>query len=261
MLNERFGLILDILYLSPVNFMLINLAICDDTEEDIELLSEALYTYDASFNIVSYTDGQSLIDDLKEFRHSIDILFLDIYMPDIDGIKIAEMICRERKNIKIVFITSSREHYSQAYEVFAFNYIVKPINRERLYHILDHALEDLRRENNKRIRFSYKSKVYSIDYRDILYIESRDKFILFHKIDGTVLQCYGKLDEFEKELPPESFIRSHKSFIVNTSHISEMGRNYFRVGQVVISISKKNLKLAKERYYAYLFSHMGRGQL
>jgi len=251
---DKFSLLL-------VEFMSICIAICDDTAEDIKTLSEALYAYDASFNIISYSNGETLIDDFLECKHAIDILFLDIYMPGTDGIKIAERIRRERKNIKIIFITSSNDHYPQAYEVFAFNYILKPLDRKRLYHIMDQALDEFKKENNQRISFSYRGKVYNVNYRDILYIESRDKFSLFHTSDGETMQCYNKLDSIEKELPSELFIRCHKSFIVNTSHITEMGGNYFRIGQVVISISKKHLKLAKERYFAYLFSHMGRGQL
>ena len=240
--------------------MSISIAICDDTAEDIALLSEALYTYDHTFNIITYTDGQTLIDDFLDCKHAIDILFLDIYMPGTDGIKTAERVRRERKDIKIIFVTSSREHYPQAYEVFAFNYLLKPLDRERVYRILDRALDELKRESNQRIRFSYKSTMYSLEYRNILYIESRDKLILFHKTDGDILQCYGKLDEIEKELPLQSFIRCHQSFIVNISSITEMGENYFRLGQVVISISRKNLKHAKEQYYEFLFSHMGKGQ-
>jgi len=239
--------------------MSICIAICDDTADDIKLLSEALYAYDDSFKIIPYTDGQALLDDFLDCKRVIDILFLDICMPGMDGIKTAERIRYERKDVRIIFITSSDEYYPQAYEVFAFNYILKPLDRDKLYRILDKALEELKRESNQKIRISYKSKVYSIDYRDILYIESRDKFILFHKADGSMLQCYGKLDTIEEELPTESFIRCHKSFIANTSHITEMGGNYFRIGQVVISISKKYLKFARERYYTYLFSHMGRG--
>lgn len=239
--------------------MSIYIAICDDIAEDIKRLSEALYAYDASFKIISYTDGQALLDDFLDCKHATDILFLDICMPGMDGIKTAERIRNEKKDVKIIFITSSNEYYPQAYEVFAFNYILKPLDSDKLYRILDQALDELKRESNQKICISYKSRVYSIDYRDILYIESRDKFILFHKTDGGTLQCYGKLDTIEKELPPESFIRCHKSFIANTSHITEMGGNYFGIGQVVISISKKYLKLARERYYTYLFSHMGRG--
>jgi DNA-binding LytR/AlgR family response regulator len=58
-----------------------------------------------------------------------------------------------------------------------------------------------------------------VDIRRILYIESRDKLIFFHLVDGTVLRTYWKLDEVEKELPKQSFIRCHQSFIVNLTHI------------------------------------------
>lgn len=240
--------------------MPIKIAICDDMAEDIELLSGALYTYDHSFEIVTYTNGETLIDEFMDSKPSVDILFLDIYMPGIDGVKTAQRIRGERKDIKIIFISSSKEHYPQAYEVFAFNYILKPFDRERLYSVLDRAIDEIKRGRSHKIRFSYKSTVYSVDCRDILYIESRDKLILFHLADVSTLQCYGKLDGIAKELPEQSFIRCHQSFIVNTSYITEMGENHFCVGQVVIGISKKHLKPAKDKYYAYLFSHMGRGQ-
>ncbi|MDP4092794.1 MAG: LytTR family DNA-binding domain-containing protein, partial [Bacillota bacterium] len=184
----------------------------------------------------------------------------DIYMPGIDGVKTAQKIRGERKDLKIIFISSSKEHYPQAYEVFAFNYILKPFDRARLYSVLDRAIDEIGRERSHKISFSYKSTVYSVDCRDILYVESRDKLILFHIAGGNTLQCYGKLDGIEKELQGQSFIRCHQSFIVNTSHITEMGENHFRVGQAVIGISKKHLKTAKDKYYAHLFSQMGRGQ-
>ncbi|WP_019228658.1 LytTR family DNA-binding domain-containing protein [Sedimentibacter sp. B4] len=240
--------------------MPIKIVICDDMAEDIELLSAALYIYDNSFEIATYTKGETLIDELLDSKQFVDILFLDIYMPGINGIKTAQKICRERKDIKIIFVSSSKEHYSQAYEVFAFNYILKPFDREKLYSVLDRAIEEIRREHSYKIRFSYKSTMYSVDFRYILFIESRDKLILYHLSDGSTLQCYGKLDNLTKELPENFFIRCHQSFIVNTSYITEMGEAHFRVGQVVISISKKYLKNAKNQYYAYLFSHMGKGQ-
>jgi len=140
--------------------------------------------------------------------------------------------------------------------VFAFNYILKPFDRKRLFEVLDRAMHELRKENSQKIHFSYKSTVYSIDYREILYIESRDKLILFHMASEGTLQCYSKLDEIEKQLPDQSFIRCHQSFTVNASYITEMGHNHFRLGQVMINISKKYLKHAKDQYYTYLFSNM-----
>jgi len=240
--------------------MPIKIAICDDMAEDIELLSGALYIYDSSFEITTYTKGETLIDELLDSKLLVDILFLDIYMPGIDGIKTAQRINKDRKDIKIIFISSSKEFYPQAYEVFAFNYILKPFDREKLYGVLDRAIDEIRREHSYKIRFSYKSIMYSVDCRDILFIESRDKLIMYHLSDNSTLQCYGKLDNIEKELPGQSFIRCHQSFIVNTSYITETGETHFRVGQVVIGISKKHMKNAKDQYYAYLFSHIGKGK-
>jgi len=100
-----------------------------------------------------------------------------------------------------------------------------------------------------------------MDCRHITFIESRNKLILFHRTCGDTLQCYGKLDSIEKDLPSSLFIRCHKSFIVNALHITEMGENYFRIGQAVISISKNYSKKAKEQYYTYMFSRLDRGSL
>lgn len=69
------------------------------------------------------------MDALLEDEFAVDILFLDIFMPGLDGIQTAQQIRALRKDLLIIFITTSRDFYPQAYEVFAFNYIVKPFNR------------------------------------------------------------------------------------------------------------------------------------
>ena len=241
--------------------MPVKIVICDDAAEDVTLLSDALYTYDASFEITAFTSGEAMLSEIMDFDFFADILFLDIYMPGVNGILAAQRIRAERKDLKIIFISSSKEHYPQAYEVFAFNYILKPFDKARLYAVLDRALEELGRENACKISFSYKSASYNVVCRDILYIESRDKLLLFHLADGSILQTYWRLDEAIRELPEQSFIRCHQSFIVNISQVTEMGENYFRIGQVMIGISRKYLRSAKDQYYAYMFSHMGGGKL
>lgn len=240
--------------------MPVKIAICDDAAEDTKLLSDALFAYDSSFEVIPYSSGQTLIDEFLESDLSIDLLFLDIYMPGIDGIKTAQEIRARYKDIKIIFLSSSKDHYPQAYELFAFNYLVKPFNRERLYAVLSRALEELRKESAYKISIQYKGTAHSVDCRDILYIESRDKLLLFHLADSSALQCYGKLDEVLNELPERSFFRCHQSFVVNLSHVTEISDNYVRIGQIMIGISRKYGKGAKDRYYACLFAHMGGGQ-
>jgi DNA-binding LytR/AlgR family response regulator len=80
-------------------------------------------------------------------------------------------------------------------------------------------------------------------------------------MEGKTLQCYGKLDEMLSKLPDKFFIRCHQSFLVNVRHVTEMGEKFFCIGQVVIGISKKYLKSAKEQYYAHLFSCLDEGKM
>lgn len=157
--------------------MPIKIAICDDRVEDRRVLSEALSDYDPLFKITIFTSGRMLMEEILENRFAAELLFLDIYMPDMDGILTAKCIRNKIKDVKIVFYSSSKEHYPQAYEVFAFNYIEKPLNRERLYSVLDRAFEELRKDKEYKISIQYKGTVQTIDYRDIFYIESNNKML------------------------------------------------------------------------------------
>lgn len=236
--------------------MSIKIAICDDNMEDIALLSDALLDYDPLFDITTFTSGKMLVEEILENHFYVDLLFLDIYMPEMDGILAAKKIRDRLKDVKIIFHSSSKDHYPQAYEVFAFNYIEKPFHKERLYAILDRALEELRKERDYKISIQYKGAVQTIDYRDILYIESSNKILIFHLTDGKVPQCYGKLDQIANKVPEKLFIRCHQSFLVNLSHVTEMKENYLSIGHIKINISRKYGKGVKDKYYTYLFSNM-----
>ena len=91
--------------------MPLKITICDDSEEDISLLSGTLYDYDPLFEITSFNSGKTLVDELMDDSFSADILFLDIYMPDMDGILTAQKIRSKKNDVKIIFLSSSRDHY------------------------------------------------------------------------------------------------------------------------------------------------------
>jgi len=222
--------------------MPVKIAICDDSPEDIFQLSDALLAFDPLFEIVTFSNGQMLIDEILDRHFTADLLFLDIYMPGLNGVETARQINAVQKDIKIIFLSSSKDHYPQAYEVFAFNYLVKPLNRERLNTVLSRALEELAKENIYKISFQYKGTVHNVDCRKIQYIESRDKLLFLHLEDGSILQCYGRLEEIRKSLPEQYFLRCHQSFLVNLFQVDEAGESYFRIGAAMISISRKYAK-------------------
>ncbi|MDF2822587.1 MAG: response regulator of the LytR/AlgR family [Clostridiales bacterium] len=120
--------------------MSIKIGICDDKANDIKMLSEALYEYDHSFKITTYMNAESLLEDLYDSKILFDILFLDIYMPGLNGVEAAGKIRARMNDTIIIFFSSSDEHYAEAYEVFAFNYLLKPIDKVKLNRTLDQAL-------------------------------------------------------------------------------------------------------------------------
>ena len=240
-------------------FISIRIGICDDNPEDIRALSEALYIYEPSFQITTYPDGKSLLEDFEEPGLFFDLLFLDIYMPGMNGITTAGKIRSYLLDVKIIFISSSNEHYPEAYDVFAFNYMIKPVNREKLRLILDKALAGMIVERRQKFFFSYKNVNYQIFVRDILYMESNEKLICFHMSDGRQLMCYTKIDEVLKQLPESVFVRCHQSFAVNICHVTEMAGNCFRIGPDTVNISRKCFKASKEKYFNHLFNYLDRG--
>jgi CheY-like chemotaxis protein len=95
--------------------MAVKIVICDDVQEDIEQLSNALSAYDPFFEIISFSSGKMLMDDIVDGGFTADILFMDIYMPGMDGIQTAQKIRAIHKDLKIIFLSSSRDHYPEAY--------------------------------------------------------------------------------------------------------------------------------------------------
>jgi len=239
--------------------ILIHIGICDDSADDIRILTKAIYAYDPSFRISTYSDGKSLIEDCEDDPIIFDILFIDIYMPGLNGIKTAERIRTLLHDTKIIFISSSKEHYQETYDVFAFNYLVKPLNPEKLHLIMDQALVSVFAEIRQKLTFSFKNINHQIFVRDIKYLESKDKRICVYMSDGSQLVCYKKLEELLKQLPETEFVRCHQSFVVNIYYVTEMTAKYFRIGSVMINISRKYWKASKDKYFDHLFSHMDKG--
>lgn len=236
--------------------MIIHIGICDDSADDRLILSKAISAYDSSVHISTFSDGKSLIEECEDNMPVFDLLFLDIYMPEMDGIKTAREIRVLYKDIKIIFISSSNDHYQQTYDIFAYNYILKPLNTEKLYSIMDHALISLFEENRQKLIVSFKNVNHQIFVRDIQYLESKNKRIYVYMSDGAQVICYKKLDELQEQMPEAAFVRCHQSYIVNIFYVTEMTSTYFRIGPAMISISRKYWKESKEKYFNHLFSQM-----
>ena len=160
-----------------------------------------------------------------------DIVFLDIDMPGLNGIDFLNLITSETK---VVFTTASPDFALKAFEMDAFDYLLKPISLARFqnsinkYNSLYAKKESLNTEKPAvdylYIKSDNKGKMYRLATEDILYIESNNNYITINIINGQH-KVYLTLKEFESNLPGNAFIRIHKSFIVNQTKIDHIHGN------------------------------------
>lgn len=102
------------------------------------------------------------------------------------------------------------------------------------------------------IHFQYRARVYTVRYSQVSYITSSLHIVNFHKTDGSILQCRGKLKDFEKQLDDSTFLRCHQSFIVNMERVTGAENDSFHIGEHVIPISRSYNRNAHEKYDEYL---------
>lgn len=235
---------------------MINIAICDDTIEELEIISsyisKNIKDLDIPFKISSFSEGQDLLEHINSSKQNFDIIFLDIYMKFSNGMDIARRIRDFDKECKIIFITSSKEHAIDSYDVSALHYILKPINEEKLSNAIKIAIESLNKEN-KQVVIMNKKGNYRISYKDILYAESKARVVNIYLKSSEVISFYSKLEDFFQSLKDERFLRCHKSFFVNMDYILKIENNCaFMCNNVIIPITSSKIAVIKEEYFNYL---------
>ena len=230
----------------------ITFAICDDSMMDAELLEVILHEMipEAEFSI--FTSGDSLLKVISSKVNPFQVIFLDIYMKGKNGIEIAEKIREFDKLVPIIFVSYSEDHYKEAFDVFAYQYILKPVSKEKIQKSLDTLLEQLRKEEEPVLYFHYRSHTYTLRLSQIQYISSSLHTVNFHLTDGKKVQCRGKLNDFTEQLDGSSFVRCHQSFFVNMDAVTAMKADTFEIGDHLIPISRSFAKDVQTKYENYL---------
>ncbi len=220
--------------------MTISILICDDLPEARANLNGMLRHYEQEHSVEleleTAGDGTELLSMWRSGRW--DLLFLDIFMPQLDGIEAARRLRRVDNRCEIVFATTSREHGMEGYELHAMDYLTKPFSQQDVDSAMDWFLQ---RRAEKRSELLVKNQLGEelIDMREIRYIESSGHLCSIHLPD-RVVTVRRSIDELVLELN-DAFFRCHKSFLVNLAHAEGLGKNCFRMddgGSVPISAAR-----------------------
>jgi DNA-binding LytR/AlgR family response regulator len=177
-------------------------------------------------------------------QHAVDILFLDINMPLLDGISFLKTI---KKPPQVIFTTAYKEYAINAFDLAACDYLLKPFSLERFIVAVDKAVEQLNLSNvvpvvtnagsntTEAIFVKTDSKIFRIPYNDILYAEASGNYSKIVTDDSSYLPGIA-FSAFEKQLPVPQFIRVHRSFIINQSHITRIEGNRVYVQNIEIPL-------------------------
>lgn len=220
--------------------------IADDNDGMRLLLRKAIERV-SGFGIVGEAkDGETalrLIESLKP-----QVVFLDVEMPVLDGIECAKRIIDFNPKIKIIFATGHEEYMPEAFEVYAFDYLVKPFKMERISQTLEriknlhlmqeeHSIVDISNQKKvlKKIIIRNKEGVSFIDMDDIIMIQREDRSTAVYTENDRYITSEG-LTELEEKLDRTIFFRSHKSYIINLTMISKI----FPYGRWTYIIKLKN---------------------
>ncbi|MCJ8010844.1 LytTR family DNA-binding domain-containing protein [Paenibacillus sp. KQZ6P-2] len=197
---------------------------------------EYLITEHSSIEIVDrFEDGLDVLKFLQE--HEVDAIFLDINIPSLDGMLLATNISKFVRKPYVIFTTAYKEHAAQAFELEAFDYILKPYDENRIavmLHRLESAFERDRqqagsqnpaasrtRSEGKRINLLKNDKYIVTDSDDIFYAEAQEKVTNVFTKNGTYMMPMS-ISEFHAMLPQDRFYRCHRSYTVNLSQIHEI---------------------------------------
>lgn len=198
---------------------MIHIAVCDDEKDFAAHLNELLERYAAEtgedIKVTVYYDGMELIE---KYDTSIDLIFLDIQMKLVNGLRTAEHIRRMDENVSIIFLTTLTQYGLEGYKYRADNYIVKPMKYVRLKAEMEQWRKRHQKNESPSIVISNDMGKYKIFLKSLRYVETFNRNLLLHTEQENIL-CYKSMKEMERELEGMGFARCHTSYLVSLGYV------------------------------------------
>lgn len=190
------------------------IAVCDDCEADLEYVCGFLNIWaekrDVTVQTDTFSSAESFLFHYAEDK-GFDLLLLDVEMSAMDGVTMAKRIRRDNEAVQIVFITGYSDYIAEGYEVSALHYLMKPVKKEKLFAVLDRALEK-QKQNERYLNLELSGELLRLPFYEIRYLEVRQNYVtVYAKGEYTVKRT---LSDFEKELD-NRFFRAGRSIILN----------------------------------------------
>lgn len=234
------------------------IAICDDDMIFLNTISILIEKWAKKHNLklilYRFTNGDELLSSVTLQNEYIDLIFLDIIMPLLNGIETAKELRNNNQIVPIIFLTTSKEFAVDSYEVKAFHYLIKPIMEEKLFTVLDDFLITFEKPHEifiAQTSFGFcKINVSNIDY-----LEAQNKHVNVYLSNGTIVEIRELFSKCETFFSLEKgFFKCHRSYIVNLKCIEQFTKTQIHTNnKAFIPISRNSYVTFKEAYFKHMF--------
>jgi two-component system LytT family response regulator len=213
----------------------------DDEPLALELMETYIVQVPGLELLATFTDAISAWGFLK--KNQVDLVFLDIQMPDINGIQLAKSL--DRKNPMVIFTTAYGKYAVEGFNVEAVDYLLKPFEFSRFMVAVNKAKEQKARKETALVVEDEQAIFVKSDYqniripiRDIQFIEGFDDYIRIHVDTGKSIYTLMSLKNMLEKLPSADFLRVHRSYIVPVKRIKRIHNQQVQLGDKEIPIAK-----------------------
>lgn len=222
------------------------IAICDDDDIFLGTLEVSLKKYEQlkslSLRIFTYRNGEDLLVDYQNYH--FNLLILDMEMPGLNGIEVAQELRRFDKDIDILYSTVHENFTREAFQVDATSYLVKPLVDELLFAKLDRIFDKLSLQasfhdfKDKYLTLESKKEVIQLPYCEILYITKRRNLLTIHTINGDNL-IYMNIKDIRNRLDSSVFVKINPGQIVNWTKVTCLHDNIINLEDIELPVSRQ----------------------
>ena len=232
------------------------IAIVEDNPQSRDKLRQYISRYQAERDIVihcaEFGDGLNFVSD---YTADYDVIFMDIEMPLMDGMRAAREIRKVDQSVCLIFVTNLSQYAIEGYEVQALDFVVKPVSYQNFSMKLDKAIEYRKRFRRVEIVMNNAKGMQRLSVEDIFYIEIIDHDLIYHTRQGEFRER-GSMNAKEKEFEVYGFARCSQSYLVNLRFVTALQGNEAVVHGVPIAIGRTKKKEFMKRLTEFMGAYL-----